>query len=128
MIFLYLGFTAMIRSNYNPFSDPSALIWCVLIGILKTPIQMILSRVSIAIGVWKVSANDKIVVDVGTVNRLDQANNIKRLVKNVQTNPFRHKFIVINREWVISNLAVILGGRAYAGAGAGEMTYLRHLY
>lgn len=35
---------------------------------------------------------------------------------------------MVNREWIINNLAMILGGRNYQNQLGGEMGYLRNLY
>jgi len=35
---------------------------------------------------------------------------------------------MVNREWVISNIATILGGRTYLTQAGAEQTYLRHVY
>ena len=50
------------------------------------------------------------------------------MIRNVQTNPFRHKFTQVNREWIINNLALILGGRNYQANFGGEQAYLKNLY
>lgn len=52
-------------------------------------VKRILSFISLKAGLWKVTGEDRITVDVGILNRLDQANNMQRLVENVVTNPFR---------------------------------------
>jgi hypothetical protein len=72
-----------------------------------------MSWAAFKLGLWKITADDRITVDIGTINRLDGANNMKRLLKNITTNPFRNKFILVNREWIVNNLAQILGGKAF---------------
>jgi hypothetical protein len=110
---LYLGFTTMIRASYNPFADPTLLYFAIGVPFIAIPFSVVLKYLSNAVGLWKVTGDDRITVDIGTINRLDSANNMKRLLKNITTNPFRNKFILVNREWLVNNLAGILGGRSF---------------
>jgi len=75
-----------------------------------------------------VTGDDRITVDIGTINRLDDANNMKRMLKNITENPFRNKFILVNREWLFNNLAMILGTQKNGHRQASEMTYLNKVY
>ena len=43
-------------------------------------------------------------------------------------NPFLKKFVILNREWIVQNLAMILGGRAYLSTAGAELNYIRHVY
>ena len=95
------------------FADPTLPYFILGLPLIAWPAKYILSFVSSTLGLWKVTGDDRITVDVGTINRLDKANNMKRLLKNITTNPFRNKFILVNREWLVNNLATILGGRNY---------------
>jgi hypothetical protein len=113
ILMLYLGFTTMIRAEYNPFADPTLIYWTFGLPMLAFPFRYLLGYLSQKVGLWKVTGDDRITVDIGTINRLDSANNMKRLLKNITTNPFRNKFILVNREWLVNNLASILGGRQY---------------
>ncbi len=67
-------------------------------------------------------------IDVSLFNRMDVENNKRRIINNMQTNPFRHKFIIANREWVVSNIAMILGGRSYITEAGAEFDYLKQIY
>lgn len=69
--------------------------------------------VSSQLQIWEVQYNPIIPVDVSQINKLDKEYSMKVLVKNLQTNPFRHKFMRVNREWLIHNIASILGGKNY---------------
>ena len=35
---------------------------------------------------------------------------------------------MVNREWLVSNIALILGGRSYLTEAGAEMEYLKHIY
>ena len=74
------------------------------------------------------SYNPIIEVDVGQVNRLDKDYAMKVLVRNLQTNPFRHKFLRVNREWLIHNIASILGGKNYMKNAGPEIEFLQKIY
>lgn len=50
------------------------------------------------------------------------------LVRNLQTNPFRHKFLRVNREWLIHNIATILGGKNYLKHAGPELDFLQKIY
>jgi hypothetical protein len=109
---LYLGFTTMIRARYNPFADPTLIYFVIGLPLLAIPVRWLLTFLANSVGLWKVTGDDRITIDIGTINRLDNANNMKRLLANITTNPFRNKFILVNREWLVNNLAMILGGRS----------------
>ena len=49
-------------------------------------------------------------------------------MRNIQTNPFRHKFMRVNREWLIHNIALILGGKNYLAQAGPELQYLQAIY
>jgi len=83
IIFLYLGLTAIMRSYYNPFADPTLVFFCAVIGFGIIPIKMLLSKMSDMLHLWQITGDDRIRVDVGAVNRLDAASNMKKLIKNV---------------------------------------------
>ena len=53
---------------------------------------------------------------------------MKRLIRNAQSNPFRHKFIIQNREWIVQNIAMIMGGRSYINNAGAELDYIQHVY
>ena len=46
VVFLYFGFTTMIRNSYNPFADGIFLFFVVAIGGMLIPIKLILGAVS----------------------------------------------------------------------------------
>jgi hypothetical protein len=60
-------------------------------------------------------------VDIGAINRLDKDNNMLRLIRSIQTNPYRYKFMSNNREWIIHNIAMILGGKNYLHSAGDEL-------
>jgi hypothetical protein len=35
---------------------------------------------------------------------------------------------MVNREWLVSNIADVLGGRTYHAEAGAEMDYLKHIY
>ena len=59
---------------------------------------------------------------------MDDEHNEKRLIKNAQSNAFRHKFIILNREWIVKNIAFIMGGRQYVEEAGAELNYIWHVY
>jgi hypothetical protein len=128
ILLLYLGFTTMIRASYNPFADPTLLYWAFGLPALAFPFKFVLQFVAESCSLWKVTGDDRITVDIGTINRLDDANNMKRMLKNITENPFRNKFILVNREWLVNNLAMILGTQKNGHRQASEMTYLNKVY
>jgi len=124
ILFLYFGLTAMIRNLYNPFADPVLVVYVAAISGLATPIRALLGKLAGYLALWEVEVDENQKVDVGAINRLDHANNVKKLVVSIQTNPFRHKFMRVNREWLIHNIALILGGKNYLARAGPELQYL----
>ncbi len=59
---------------------------------------------------------------------MDKSNNRRRLIRQIQTNPYRHKFVQNNREWIIHNIAMILGGKNYLNHIGPEFDYLKNIY
>jgi len=118
----------MIRQQYNPFEDPmiSPFIFMVAGGAIM--IKPILSVITNYLRIWEINAIENLKIDIAQVNRLDKDNNMKRLVRNIQTNPFRHKFMRNNREWIIHNIATILGGKNYMNQAGPESEILRNIY
>ena len=104
----------MIRCNYNLYADVAFPYFLVGFPLIVIPFVFVLKSIAKLLNLWKVTGDDRITVDIGTINRLDGANNMKRLLKNITTNPFRNKFILVNREWLVNNLASILGGRNFS--------------
>ena len=91
----------MIRNAHNPFADPTLVVWVLGISFGSVILKWMLNLCAKKIGLWKLTVDGRIRFDNADVNKLDAAHNIKRLIRNVQTNPFRHKFIMLNREWVV---------------------------
>ena len=103
----------MIRNDHNPFADPTLAYWVTFITVGSVVLKWLLNSCSRRLGLWRLTVDGRIRFDNADKNKMDEAHQIKRLIKNVQTNPFRHKFLILNREWIVSNIAYILGGRAY---------------
>ena len=80
---MYLGLTAMIRNIYNPFADPVLLFFVITISASVVPIRLMLRVGSKYAKLWEVTVDDAHKVDIGTVNRLDHSNNVKKLVRNI---------------------------------------------
>lgn len=122
ILFLYLGLTAMIRNKYNPFADPVFFCYIGAISALVMPTTAFLRFLAGSIHLWEVHIEEGHGrMDVAAVNRLDRTNNVNKLVRNIQTNPFRHKFLRLNREWLIHNIATILGGKNYMITAGAEL-------
>ena len=118
----------MIRQSTNPFTDPFLPAFIVMFIFGSILIKAIFSTISEYLKLWEINALENLKIDIGQVNRLDKDNNMKRLVKNIQSNPFRHKFMRNNREWIIHNIAIILGGKNYLNNAGPEFEFLRNIY
>lgn len=128
ILFLYFGFTAMLRNAYNPFADPVLLFYAGGLTGLVAPIRALLRAGGNYCKLWEIPPAPSSRVDVAALNRLDHANNVKALVRSIQTNPFRHKFMRVNREWLIHNIALILGGKNYLSRAGPALQYLQAIY
>lgn len=118
----------MVRNTYNPFADPVLLAYICIPVAAAIVMKPILNLLSGYIRLWEISSIDHLKIDIAQVNRLDKDNNMKRLIRNIQTNPFRHKFMRNNREWIIHNIAMILGGKNYMNQAGPELEFLRNIY
>ena len=121
ILFLYFGFTAMLRNAYNPFADPLLLVFAGALAGLVAPVRALLRAGAGYLRLWEIPPAPSSRVDVASLNRLDHANNVKTLVRAIQTNPYRHKFLRVNREWLIHNIALILGGKNYLAQAGPEL-------
>jgi hypothetical protein len=128
ILFLYLGLTAMLRNGYNPFGDPALLAYVGGLAGAAPLLRAVLRAGANYVKLWETGADLGTRIDVATLNRLDHTNNVKALVRNIQTNPFRHKFMRVNREWLIHNIALILGGKNYLANAGPELQYLQAIY
>jgi hypothetical protein len=73
----------MIRNLYNPFADPVLVVYVGAISGLVSPIQALLGKLAKLIQLWEVEVDENQKVDVGAINRLDHANNVKKLVLSI---------------------------------------------
>ncbi len=105
ILFMCMGMTTMIRNAYNPFADPLLLAFILLSVLAAAAIRPVLNVIGSYLKLWEINAIEHLKIDIAQVNRLDKDNNMKRLIRNIQTNPFRHKFMRNNREWIIHNIA-----------------------
>jgi hypothetical protein len=128
ILFLYLGLTSMIRNLYNPFGDVVLLAYCAGLGAAVVPVRYLLSTGAGYVKLWETSAEAGTRIDVASINRLDKTNSVKQAVRSIQTNPFRHKFMRVNREWLIHNIALVLGGKNYLANAGPELQYLQAVY
>ena len=128
LIYMSLGWTTLLRNQYNPFSDPVITPFMVMIMICTSIIRFGISIVSDYFKVWEISYQQIKENDVSELNKLDKDFAHRVLVKNIQTNPFRHKFMRVNREWLIHNIALILGGKNYMKHAGPEFEFLQKIY
>jgi hypothetical protein len=95
-----------------------------MIGVGTYVVRKFIAIVSDYFKIWEVSFHPIHKVDVSHVNKLDKDYTMRVLVKNLYTNPFRHKFLRVNREWLIHNIATILGGKNYLKHAGPELEFL----
>jgi len=128
IIFLYLGVTTINRNTYNPFADPLLVPAFAAFSLAAIPFKALLSFLSDKSRIWAPNKDPRKELDAAFYNRLDMAYNQRRVINNIQTNPYRYKFITVNREWLVSNLADVLGGRTYMTEAGSEADYLKQIY
>jgi hypothetical protein len=128
IIYLVLGMTILVRNQYNPFADPVLMIFIMMISVITSIIRYFIKEVSDYFKIWEVSHHHFSKVDVSQINKLDKEYSMRVLVRNLQTNPFRHKFLRVNREWLIHNIATILGGKNYLKHAGPELDFLQKIY
>jgi len=128
IIYLTLGMTVLIRNQYNPFADPVITIFIIMISLGVWIVRTFIRLVSDYFKIWEVGHQTIHKLDVSEVNKLDKDYQYRVLVRNLQTNPFRHKFLRVNREWLIHNIALILGGKNYLKHAGPELEFLQKIY
>jgi hypothetical protein len=125
---MVIGMTILIRNQYNPFSDPVITPFIIMVSVGSYLVRLFIRIVSDYFSIWEVHHTSLHKVDVSEINKLDKDYQYRVLVKNLQTNPFRHKFLRVNREWLIHNIAMILGGRNYLKHAGPELQFLQKIY
>ena len=129
IIYLYLGMTTMIRNSYNPFADPMLLLYVLMVMGCLIPIRHSMLMMSGYVKLWEQRKEEKLLLDTGALNRLDKEHNFKRHIRQLQSNPFRHKFVNVNREWIINNIArVLLGKNLMSHKNNQEADFLKAIY
>jgi hypothetical protein len=128
LVYMCLGWTTLLRNQYNPFADPIITPFIIIVGIVTAIMKFAISIVSDYFHVWEIQYRAIKEIDVSEVNKLDKDFTHRVLVKNIQTNPFRHKFLRVNREWLIHNIASILGGKNYMKHAGPEFEFLQKIY
>ena len=79
--------------------------------------------------IWDLKQEENLLLDTATLNRLDRDHNVKRHIRQIQSNPFRHKFVYVNREWIINNIARVLGGKnLMSQQSGGVVDFLKNIY
>jgi hypothetical protein len=128
LIYMCLGWTTLLRNQYNPFADPVITPFIIIVIVVTGIMKFGISLVSDYFHIWEIKYRAINEIDVSEVNKLDKDFTHRVLVKNVQTNPFRHKFLRVNREWLIHNIASILGGKNYMKHAGPEFEFLQKIY
>jgi hypothetical protein len=128
IMMLTFGLTTMIRNDYNPFAEPLLPGWAPALCLAEAPFRLILQALAARSKVWDVPPIEATKIDVTAWNRLDGASRAKKLAKTIVENHFRHKFVRVNREWIIHNIATILGGKNYIRHAGAELPYLQAIH
>ena len=84
IIFMYLGFTTMIRNVYNPFAEPVLVVFILLVFGVAIPMRFILKILAGYAKLWDINVDDNMRIDVGAINRLDKENNMRRMIRSIQ--------------------------------------------
>lgn len=84
ILFLYLGLTAMMKNDYNPFADPCLVVYVFLMTMIVQPIgKIILSKASEWVGLWAPPPLGSTMVDAKAVNFLDRKYKARKLAHNI---------------------------------------------
>jgi len=110
IILIDLGIITIIENTYNPFSDPLNILFIVIIVVAAAIIKLVLSTIGGYVGLWRISARkNNLKLDTRAITILDKENDMRRLLNLIHNHHgFRHKFIRVNRAWVIENLSKVL--------------------
>ena len=110
IILLDMGLITMIENEYNPFADPVVFIYVLFIVLAAMILRLLLNTIANYFSLWKIDGRtDNLKLDTRAVTILDKENDMRRLLNLIYNHSgFRHKFIRVNRAWVIENLSKIL--------------------
>lgn len=100
----------MIENQYNPYADPVLMVYVLFMVIAAIIMKLLLSTISNYFSLWKLSGRyDNLKLDTRAITILDKEHDMRRLLNLIYNhNGFRHKFIRVNRAWVIENLSKVL--------------------
>ena len=71
IVFLYLGFTAIIRNEYNAYADPVNMALVALVAAFAIPCRAMLSIATTKTNLWKITGDDRLRTEFGLVNRIN---------------------------------------------------------
>jgi|LauGreDrversion4_2_1035121.scaffolds.fasta_scaffold30889_6 hypothetical protein len=83
LIYMCLGWTTLLRNQYNPFADPIITPFIIIVGIVTGIMKFGISMVSDYFHVWEIQYRAIKEIDVSEVNKLDKDFTHRVLVKNI---------------------------------------------
>lgn len=83
LIYMCLGWTTLLRNQYNPFADPVITPFIIIVGIVTGIMKFGISMVSDYFHIWEIQYRAIKEIDVSEVNKLDKDFTHRVLVKNI---------------------------------------------
>lgn len=106
---LTIGWTILLRNNFNPFGDPSFFILLILIIITGIPFKIVIQKIAHAFRVWTPNTHSVFIQEIPEeeepiVQLIDEYAEENALLVKIQTALFKSKFLQKNRIWLIENV------------------------
>ena len=109
LLSILFGVLISMVNSYNPFDDPFFFIIVLLFIGIFISIHLTLKAVLFLFGVFNQS-NEKINARKGKLLEFLKVDpNMKDIAELTKADNFRHKFIKVNKDWIIDNLEFVLG-------------------
>ena len=113
-IFGIFSILIVVRLDYNPFNDPITFIFIIMIVCVFYIGKVILLLVTKVFKMWKIKEINEL-KEGNFLDFLYKKSNLKDIQSILNTDLFKHKFLNVNKNWILSNLENILGVKENEG-------------
>ena len=109
LLALLLGIIIIMVNSYNPFDDPTLFVILLLYFGIFIAFHLILNAIHYLFAIFN-QHNERINARKGKLLEFLKVDpNMKDIAQYTKADNFRHKFIKVNKDWIIDNLEFVLG-------------------
>eukprot|EP00340_Litonotus_pictus_P012158 CAMPEP_0170539142 /NCGR_PEP_ID=MMETSP0209-20121228/103738_1 /TAXON_ID=665100 ORGANISM="Litonotus pictus, Strain P1" /NCGR_SAMPLE_ID=MMETSP0209 /ASSEMBLY_ACC=CAM_ASM_000301 /LENGTH=1999 /DNA_ID=CAMNT_0010840987 /DNA_START=1068 /DNA_END=7067 /DNA_ORIENTATION=- len=113
-LFGIIGFSVIVRMDYDPLNDPMFFPYLLLIGLILYLFYLLCILIKDVSRIWKLK-DKNIYTDGNLLDFLKTKSKIKDIQRVIHTDLFKHKFLSANKNWILKNLENILGVKENEG-------------